>query len=393
MLMKTISTSSFRRYGAMLLRVIWTTILMAVLFWLYENYLSSRASRRQNTDFVSIPLLFFGVILVLATLSLYKLTMGLFGRVMIFEDLLRDKEIRVEKSTDDHGRTSETYYYYLYFEQIYGKYAKVIDVSRKTYSTARTGERYFVGIIHGKLSNRIYSVKTSELANAAKRAVVTNVRLLGQKAHWRWCAPEEKSVEAHTGVKRITPEQIVEDMYAYNGEARTEKSHSVSLILILVAIIAVSVAISYSRGTSFLKGLVSSVLFFVEVLIPISVIMLPIYLMERTSVKGIRHKKKLILERHYKVVLEEIAVTEDYDNGSVRYRDIHALMPIRLASGRAIDLKRSIFNDVRPGDKLYVVYLDSDNIHDDNDSIVAVYQEKLGKLDFGFDVEWAHGVE
>ena len=87
------------------------------------------------------------------------------------------------------------------------------------------------------------------------------------------------------------------------------------------------------------------------------------------------------------MVLETVEATEDYDNG-LSFRDIHRLMPIRLASGRAVNLNRASFNNVKPGDKLYVVYLESNNTLDNN-SVVAVYQEKLGKLDFGFEVEWA----
>lgn len=390
--MKRISFSSFRRYGALVLRVIWTIILGIALFWLYKNYLSSgEVLRGQNTKFSLMPLLATGIIVVLVVLSLYRLVAGLFGRVLIFEDLLRDKEVRVVTDTDDNGHTRETYYYYLYFEQIYGKYAKRMEVSERTYENSNINEKYYVGIINGKLSSRIYCVKSSELSDAAKHAVVTDVRSLGEKAHWRWRAPEEKKVKAHTGVKQITPEQIVEDMYAYEEEAGAKRRKYFPFIFtLIVAVIALTpVVMSLSKADSSLASFVPMTLALMAIYILMAfVVLLPILLIRWLSTNGIRNKKKLILAKHYRVVLEVVDATEDYDNGSLSFRDIHRLMPIRLASGRAINLSRGSFNDVKPGDKLYVVYLDSSNARDNN-SIVAVYQEKLGKLDFGFDVEWA----
>jgi hypothetical protein len=149
------------------------------------------------------------------------------------------------------------------------------------------------------------------------------------------------------------------------------------------------VVMSLSKADSSLAPFVPMTLALMAMYIPMAfVVLLPILLIRWLSTNGIRNKKKLILAKHYRVVLEVVDATEDYDNGSLSFRDIHRLMPIRLASGRAINLSRGSFNDVKPGDKLYVVYLDSSNARDNN-SIVAVYQEKLGKLDFGFDVEWA----
>ena len=376
----------------MVLRVIWTVILGIALFWLYKNYLSSgEVLRGQNTKFSLMPLLATGIIVVLVVLSLYRLAAGLFGRVLIFEDLLRDKEVRVVTDTDDNGHTRETYYYYLYFEQIYGKYAKRMEVSERTYENSNINEKYYVGIINGKLSSRIYCVKSSELSDAAKHAVVTDVRSLGEKAHWRWRAPEEKKVKAHTGVKQITPEQIVEDMYAYEEEAGAKRRKYFPFIFtLIVTVIALTpVVMSLSKADSSLAPFAPMTLALMAMYIPMAfVVLLPILLIRWLSTNGIRNKKKLILAKHYRVVLEVVDATEDYDNGSLSFRDIHRLMPIRLASGRAINLSRGSFNDVKPGDKLYVVYLDSSNARDNN-SIVAVYQEKLGKLDFGFDVEWA----
>lgn len=376
----------------MVLRVIWTVILGIALFWLYKNYLSSgEVLRGQNTKFSLMPLLATGIIVVLVVLSLYRLVAGLFGRVLIFEDLLRDKEVRVVTDTDDNGHTRETYYYYLYFEQIYGKYAKRMEVSERTYENSNINEKYYVGIINGKLSSRIYCVKSSELSDAAKHAVVTDARSLGEKAHWRWRAPEEKKVKAHTGVKQITPEQIVEDMYAYEEDVGAKRRKYFPFIFtLIVAVIALApVVMSLSKADSSLASFVPMTLALMAIYIPMAfVVLLPILLIRWLSTNGIRNKKKLILAKHYRVVLEVVDATEDYDNGSLSFRDIHRLMPIRLASGRAINLSRGSFNDVKPGDKLYVVYLDSSNARDNN-SIVAVYQEKLGKLDFGFDVEWA----
>ena len=307
-----------------------------------------------------------------------------------FEDLLRDKEVKVVTDTDDNGRTRETYYYYLYFEQIYGKYAKRMEVPERVYDSSVEGEKYYVGIINGKLSTRIYSVKSYELAGAVQRAVVTDVRALGKSAHWRWRAPEEKPVKVHDGVKQITPEQIVEDMYIYEeGEGKKKRKYSpiiVTLAVLAVILVLLYVALS-EDGASLGEFLSTAPMIVTGYVIMILVACLPTVLIHWLSTMDVRRKKKEILARHYRVVLETVETTEDYDNG-LSFRDIHRLMPIRLASGRAVNLNRASFNNVKPGDKLYVVYLESNNTLDNN-SVVAVYQEKLGKLDFGFEVEWA----
>lgn len=389
--MKTLSFSSFRRYGAMVLRVLWMTVLGFAIFWLYEIQSTKNAAMiRRGASTLFTPMTVMVVLSILFVVSLFKLIVGLFGRVIVFEDLLRDKEVKVVTDTDDNGRTRETYYYYLYFEQIYGKYAKRMEVSEKVYDSSVEGEKYYVGIINGKLSTRIYSVKSYELASAVQRAVVTDVRALGKSAHWRWRAPEEKPVKVHDGVKQITPEQIVEDMYIYE-EGEGKKKRKYFPIIVTLAVLAVILVLLYvaflEDGASLGEFLSTAPMIVTGYVIMILVACLPTVLIHWLSTMGVRRKKKEILARHYRVVLETVEATEDYDNG-LSFRDIHRLMPIRLASGRAVNLNRASFNNVKPGDKLYVVYLESNNTLDNN-SVVAVYQEKLGKLDFGFEVEWA----
>ena len=389
--MKTLSFSSFRRYGAMVLRVLWMTVLGFAIFWLYETQSTKNSAMiRRGVSTLFTPMTAIVVLSILFVVSLFKLIVGLFGRVIVFEDLLRDKEVKVVTDTDDNGRTRETYYYYLYFEQIYGKYAKRMEVSEKVYDSSVEGEKYYVGIINGKLSTRIYSVKSYELASAVQRAVVTDVRALGKSAHWRWRAPEEKPVKVHDGVKQITPEQIVEDMYIYEeGEGKKKRKYfPIIFTLAVLAVILVLVYMALSEdGASLGEFLSTAPMIVTGYVIMILVACLPTVLIHWLSTMGVRRKKKEILARHYRVVLETVEATEDYDNG-LSFRDIHRLMPIRLASGRAVNLSRASFNNVKPGDKLYVVYLESNNTLDNN-SVVAVYQEKLGKLDFGFEVEWA----
>ena len=389
--MKTLSFSSFRRYGAMVLRVLWMTVLGFAIFWLYETQSTKNSAMiRRGVSTLFTPMTAIVVLSILFVVSLFKLIVGLFGRVIVFEDLLRDKEVKVVTDTDDNGRTRETYYYYLYFEQIYGKYAKRMEVSEKVYDSSVEGEKYYVGIINGKLSTRIYSVKSYELASAVQRAVVTDVRALGKSAHWRWRAPEEKPVKVHDGVKQITPEQIVEDMYIYEeGEGKKKRKYSPIIVtLAVLAVILVLLYVAFSEdGASLGEFLSTAPMIVTGYVIMILVACLPTVLIHWLSTMDVRRKKKEILARHYRVVLETVEATEDYDNG-LSFRDIHRLMPIRLASGRAVNLNRASFNNVKPGDKLYVVYLESNNTLDNN-SVVAVYQEKLGKLDFGFEVEWA----
>ncbi len=388
--MKTLSFSSFRRYGAMVLRALWMTVLGFAIFWLYEvQSTKSAAMIRRGASTLFTPMTVMVVLSILFVVSLYKLIVGLFGRVIVFEDLLRDKEVKVVTDTDDNGRTRETYYYYLYFEQIYGKYAKRMEVPERVYDSSVEGEKYYVGIINGKLSTRIYSVKSYELASAVQRAVVTDVRALGKSAHWRWRAPEEKPVKVHDGVKQITPEQIVEDMYIYEeGEGKKKRKYfPIIFTLAVLAVILVLVYAALSEDGAPLEEFLSTASTIVTgYVILILVACLPTVLIHWLSTMDVRRKKKEILARHYRVVLETVEATEDYDNG-LSFRDIHRLMPIRLASGRAVNLNRASFNNVKPGDKLYVVYLESNNTLDNN-SVVAVYQEKLGKLDFGFEVEW-----
>lgn len=390
--MKTLTFSSFRRYGAMMFRVFWMAVLGFAIFWLLYEIQSTKnvAMIRRGTSTLFTPMTVMVVLLILFVVSLYKLIVGLFGRVIVFEDLLRDKEVKVATVTDDKGRTRDTYYYYLYFEQIYGKYAKRMEVPEKVYDSSIEGEKYYVGIINGKLSTRIYSVKSYELASAVQRAVVTDVRALGKSAHWRWCAPEEKPVKVHDGIKQITPEQIVEDMYIYEkGEGKKKRKYSpIISALAILAVFLVLVYVAMSKdGASLEEFLSTASTIATGYVIMILVACLPTVLIHWLSTMDVRRKKKEILARHYRVVLETVEVTEDYDNG-LSFRDIHRLMPIRLASGRSVNLNRASFNNVKPGDKLYVVYLESNNTLDNN-SVVAVYQEKLGKLDFGFEVEWA----
>ena len=173
--MKTLSFSSFRRYGAMVLRVLWMTVLGFAIFWLYEIQSTKNAAMiRRGASTLFTPMTVMVVLSILFVVSLFKLIVGLFGRVIVFEDLLRDKEVKVVTDTDDNGRTRETYYYYLYFEQIYGKYAKRMEVSEKVYDSSVEGEKYYVGIINGKLSTRIYSVKSYELASVMLESLMAN---------------------------------------------------------------------------------------------------------------------------------------------------------------------------------------------------------------------------
>ncbi|MCR4753275.1 MAG: hypothetical protein K5837_02525 [Candidatus Saccharibacteria bacterium] len=389
--MKTLSFSSFRRYGAMVLRALWMTVLGFAIFWLYENQSTKDVAMiRRDASTLFTPMTVMVVLSILFVVSLYKLIVGLFGRVIVFEDLLRDKEVKVVTDTDDNGRTRDTYYYYLYFEQIYGKYAKRMEVSEKIYDSSIENEKYYIGIINGKLSTRIYPVKSYELANAVRRAVVTDARALGKFAHWRWRAPEEKPVKVHDGVKQITPEQIVEDMYIYEeGEGKKKRKYfPIIFTLATSAVALVPVYMALSEDGVLLEEFLSTAPTIVTgYVIMILGACLPTVLIHWLSTMDVRRKKKEILARHYRVVLETVEATEDYDNG-LNFRDIHRLMPIRLASGRAVNLNRASFNNVKPGDKLYVVYLESNNTLDNN-SVVAVYQEKLGKLNFGFEVEWA----
>ena len=326
---------------------------------------------------------------VLAIRNIYKLASLIFGSVNIYKDTLRDKYIRVVRHTDDDGHTHETYYYYLYFDQIFGRFKKQTEVTQKIYNQAEIGKDYYIGIVHGQQSMKVYPVDKYQLTATAEHARVPDAKSLEQRTHWRWYAPEEQPVVNDGGVKRITPEQIVKDADAYWVPVQSKKSAFSNIVggilgILFVAVIfgAVPFALFVSSG---IEGLLVGLGGFLIAVLPLVLVFVLIRFL--VGSKG-RNRKKEILAGHYKVILDKIEATEEHDTANFSYRFIHEQMPVRLASGHTVNLSRSKFNNVRPGDKLYIVYLETGSPYDDK-NILAVYQEKLGKLDFGFEVTWA----
>ena len=126
----------------------------------------------------------------------------MFGRIDIYKDTLRDKYIRVVTHTDDDGHTHETYYYYLYFDQIFGRFKKQTEVSQKVYNQTEIGKDYYIGIVHGMQSMKVYSVEQYRLTATAEHALIPDAKELERRTHWRWYAPEEQPVVNDGGVNR-----------------------------------------------------------------------------------------------------------------------------------------------------------------------------------------------
>lgn len=325
-IMKALSSLNFRDYRTITLGLVRMIILGLFLYFAIQ-YLADGRSEKVVVVFVIL----ICILLLFAMVSLYKLLIAMFSRVYIYKDILRDKEV---VGHEENG--SNTRHFYLYFDGIYGKYRKRTKVCEADYRHAQVGKEYYVGIIHSRQCERVYWTESHELSPAMKKRLLLDIKTLGKCAHWRWRAPENKPIKDGGGVKQITREQILQDMDNYQE--------------------------SDKKG----KGIVR-------------------YWM---SIRNGQYRKRRIMAGRYGVVLEKVEETEVHNEDSFKFREIHKQIPVRLTSGRTIGLSRAAFNDVRPGDVLYVVYLEGGVAYSESD-IVAVYQEKLGKLDFGFDVEWA----
>lgn len=390
--METLSPNKFRRYGTIVARVIWMGILAFVAFrlieplcWVISDAFPTRSMSRYSVFFICAACL----VGALAIRNLYKLAEEVFGRVVIFKDTLRDKYIRVVTHTDDDGHTHETYYYYLYFDQIFGRFKKETEVSQKVYNGTEIGKDYYIGIVHGGQGRAVYSVEKYQLTPMAQHALVPDARELERRTHWRWCAPEEQPVVNDGGVKRITPEQVAKDAFWYSAPVKDKTTSASRIIGGVMAVLFIAVFFGAFPVTLAIIGGGQGLLFGAGImLITFGPFVALSIVFTRFFGRHERNRKKEILAGHYKVVLDKVAATEEHDMANFSYRKIHEQMPVRLESGHTVNLSRSKFNNVRPGDKLYIVYMETGSPFDDK-SIIAVYQEKLGKLDFGFEVTWA----
>ena len=390
--METLSPNKFRRYFIIVVRVIWMGILVFValrlitpIIWIINDAYPVKSVNRYA------PFIISGACLValLIIRNLYRLIGEVFSAVIIYKDILRDKYIRIVTYTDDNGNTHESRYYYLYFDQIFGRFKKQTEVSEKTYNDAVIGKEYYIGIVRGVQSRNVYAVDKYQLVPTAQHALVPDAKELERRTRWRWYAPEEQPVVNDGGVKRITPEQVVKDAYWYSTPAK-EKSLSASRIISgVLVVLMVCVLFGAFPAVLALVGGINGLLLGVGIML---FSLLPFVALSFVFVRFFgRHErncKKEILAGHYKVVLDKVAATEEHDMANFSYRKIHEQMPVRLESGHTVNLSRSKYNNVRPGDKLYIVYMETGSPFDDK-SIIAVYQEKLGKLDFGFEVTWA----
>ena len=384
--METLSQNKFRRYGVIVIRIIWMGILVfEPIIWIVNDAYPAKSVNRYAPFFISGACL----LILLAIRNIYKLFGEMFGEVSIFKDILRDKYIRVVRHTDDNGNTHETYYYYLYFDQIFGRFKKETEVSEKTYKNTTVGKEYYIGILRGRQSGGVYAVDKYQLTPTAQHALVPDARELERRTHWRWYAPEEQPVVNDGGVKRITPEQVVKDAYWYSTPAKDKTISASRIIGGVMAVLMICVLFGAFPVTLAVVGGIDGLLLGVGImlfsLLPFVVLSI---VFTRFSGRHERKRKKDILAGHYKVVVDKVEATEEHDLANFSYRLIHEQMPVRLVSGHTVNLSRSKYNNVRPGDKLYIVYMETGSPFDD-ESIIAVYQEKLGKLDFGFEVTWA----
>jgi len=390
--METLSPNKFRSYAAVVVRIIWMIVLVIIasnllrpVMMIFNNESLGRSADRY------VPFIIGGAcLLVLLMLrNIFVLFRLIFAPVLVFRDTLRDKYIRVVRHTDDDGHTHETYYYYLYFDQFFGRFKKDTEVSKKFFDGAEIGKDYYLGIVGRRQSGKVFVVDKYQLTAAAQHALIPDARELQRRTHWRWYAPEEQPVVNDGGVKRITPEQIAEDIYTYATTVQKKKPSLSRILSGVLAVMFIVVFFGFIPAVFYRVGGLGGVLFglgiFAFSFLPVGIIA---FFVTRFSGRFYRDKKKEILAGHYKVILDKVAATEEHDSVGFSYRMIHEQMPVRLASGHTVNLSRSRFNNVRPGDNLYIVYLETGSPYDDK-SIVAVYQEKLGKLDFGFEVTWA----
>ena len=390
--MEVLSPVKFRRIGAIVVRVIWTGILVGCAIFFFDPFMKIMRGEKLGHNNDKFDVLIVGCMGLLAFLiiwSIYKFCITAFSRITIYKDVLRDKYIKVVRTTDDDGDTHESYYYYLYFDQVFGRFKKATEVTKNCYHDTVIGKEYYIGIVHGRQNMKVYAAEAYSLSAAAERDLVTDAETLGKRTHWRWQAPEEKPVVNDGGVKRITPEQVAADAYTYWSPVENKAGKGAKIVKIVFAVI--TMVLVFISPMVFMGGRMSpqKILTIVASLVfSYSPLILIFFLLTRFTNRGFRNKKKEILAGHYKVILDTVAVTEEHDMANFSYRMIHEQMPVRLASGHTLNLSRAKFNNVRPGDHLYIVYLESGNPYDDN-NIVAVYQEKLGKLDFGFEVTWA----
>ena len=325
-------------------------------------------------------LIVFGPMFFLAIMSMFSAIYTIFCHIYIYKDVLRDMKIVVHSDGDG----GDTYSYYLYFDEIFGKYRKKIAVSKEEYEEAQIGKSYYIGVEHTNKNSYVYPADIYQLSPAAKEMLVTDIRKLGKLVNWKWQAPEDKPVRDDGGVKYISPEQIVKDMNRYKGQTVTTSMRAIWIMAAVLVFSLVIVALIIIMTTHDFGIMIKTIGPLTELY---AVVIGFFLLIGWISNKAILDKKNSILRKRYKVVLEIVEKTEAHDENKFRYRDIHELKPVYLKSGHMLGLDRSMFNNVCQGDKLYVVYL-GDYSDYSEENVVAVYQEKLGKLDFGFDVEW-----
>ena len=162
--METLSSSKFRPYSTIIARCILLAIEIGAAYFLARPLMTVIIGEKPSHYNRALDAIIIGVACLLALLIIrcvYKLAALIFGRVLIFKDTLRDKYIRVVTHTDDDGHTHETYYYYLYFDQIFGRFKRETEVSRKMYDKTEIGKDYYIGIVHGQQSMTVYRISSS----------------------------------------------------------------------------------------------------------------------------------------------------------------------------------------------------------------------------------------
>ncbi len=133
--MKSLSPSKFRNYAQSIAKTIIAIVFFLIAFFVMNIYLINGGGLQSDGLFL---LIMFGMVFFLANTSMFSAIYAVFCRIYIYKDVLRDMEI-VEHSDVDSG---STYNYYLFFDEIFGKYRKKIEVSKEEYGEAEIGKSY-----------------------------------------------------------------------------------------------------------------------------------------------------------------------------------------------------------------------------------------------------------
>ncbi len=306
-----------KRLAVSILALIVCSQFLVVAIFTLISFITSK-----DITLLFVSLVFFVVSAIILTFRIKPDIKILKGNYIIYEDILKDKDIRISNDTDGGKDTT----YFFYFEKLFKLENESIIGDRSSYYDSEIGDKFYI-ISCGKL-RLIFNENQFVVSDKTKITEIPQ--------------PSTETTQASIEKKALTKQIIKHDFLSETGQIRTEIFFFIlASLFIFIFIMSFYQEIDDKFIAIFMSGFVSIFLLFMFIIKTIYIIQV----LSRIN----KNKFKISTEKITKI-------------GEVAFKDSNSIIKFKFEHyNKYVPANKADFVSIKEGDYCHLVFVEKEN--------------------------------